>query len=108
MIKLIWYLALVIFVLKLLWNIGMPVAAGLAHLAWKRQGGRKPGHISMAPVIELILWPLLTVLSGMTNDGFANFGPAFTLSFGLVAMLISYALMGLAGACIRKCYERLP
>jgi hypothetical protein len=101
-IDIFWQILFVIFILKLLWNALTPVAAARAYSRWKREGGQKPGAISMAPVVELIVLVVLIGISALAQHSGLGFGPGETLMYGLIAIALSYAIATGIGAVIRK------
>lgn len=58
-VKIIVYLVVFVFFLKLLWNMLTPYIAEKRYAEWKKLGGAEPSSISFAAIMEILLLVLL-------------------------------------------------
>ena len=87
------YAAAILFGLKLVWNVGVPIELVLRQL----KTPVKSGGISIMPAVEVVLLLLLTLLSAVsTGEGWIH-SPKRVMVWGACAILASYALAYLVG-----------
>lgn len=88
--------------LKLIWNITVPFFLCLRRDKgiYHDEGGRI--GISMAPMVELLLWvTAITLAFFSSGDGWAN-SPAVIFFGGIVSITASYIVVALVGKIIRR------
>lgn len=86
-----------LFVLKLIWNIGVPVVGLIAYRRWKLNGGPKPGAVSMAIAVEVFLLILLLVIRALLANSVEYIGLGKLALFGLISVATSYIIVFLVG-----------
>lgn len=95
-------LLIMLFILKLVWNILTPWVAHYQMIMWKK-GGKPPQSlsISFAPIIEIVLLLFITMGSFFSNakNMFSNSGVVFI--YGLAAIFVSYMLAFILAFIIR-------
>ena len=96
--KLIFHVIAGLFVLKLIWNVGVPIDIFLR----SRKGKfKKESGVSLMPV-EVLLLIILFVCSFYLNDDNFYCRPLGVLLIGIVSVAFSYILMLVIGKVLRE------
>lgn len=100
----LFYILFLLFVLKLIWNLFVPVTLEIQFSKWKESGGTKPGAVSMAIGVEVMLLVLLCLTDLLSTD---PHWPAYLIFiWGGIAIVCSYLVGALAGTLMRKWLTR--
>ena len=95
--RLIFYIAAGLFVLKLIWNVGVPVDMFL------RRGQMKNGSgVSLMPSIEVALMITLFICSFFIDGNTFHYRPIGVLLMGSGSIALSYILMLVIGRILKE------
>jgi hypothetical protein len=102
--KVVFWMVIILFACKLLWNVSVPYVLGLQLL--KGNGTRTRG-VSLVPWVEGLLLVAIGFLSaGTVGEGWL-YRPFWVLSVGLVGVAISYIHLFVIGAVFGALSARL-
>lgn len=104
-VKIMVYLIVFLFLLKLLWNILVPYIAEREYIKWMRIGGIKPSNISLAPIIEILLLIILCPFYYFSNKLIYNRSTFEIFIIGLLLIVASYLIAILVGRILRYFYK---
>jgi hypothetical protein len=102
--KILFYIFVFLFLLKLIWNLSIPTILETRHHRWKRHGGAEPAGVSMALGLDIALLLLLGIAAFFNGDlrwpSYVIFGA------GVICIAFSYFGGGILGAVVRKLLNR--
>jgi len=81
-----------LFLIKLTWNLCIPISAYFQYRAWKLYGSAEPKNISMALIVEIALLMIMTMLATFTSSHIFALSPLQTFLSGVGAIAISLTL----------------
>jgi hypothetical protein len=92
MIYSIWLALLALFVLKLLWNVAIPLVMEIAYRRWRNKGGKEPSGVTMMMIIELLLLFALSLMFYFLPQEFLVMSVWKFFLFGIISIVASYIL----------------
>jgi hypothetical protein len=91
------FMLIVLFGLKLLWNILTPYVAERRYRIWQNVGGEKPGPISTVLIAEVFILLFIALFSVVLNENVLGVSPFYVFIYGGCFIVASYLLAMLVG-----------
>ena len=102
--KIIFYIVLTLFLLKLIWNISIPIDFFIQSYKKKLKNG---SGVTLMPDIEITLLIILFCCSFFIKESIWYYRPFFVLIMGFGVLVCSYGIMFLIGKILSWCVDFL-